>query len=230
MSRKLDKNLNYQNNGKEFHWGPNSVTLNPEKASLLSRYAVGKVLDIGCGSGIYTHYLNSLGHDTTGMDSILNFVKAAKSKYPQEKYISGSAENIPFRNNSFDTIVLFDILEHVDDLKVVKESLRVANRLIISVPRENQKILTQYGLSHAHYLDRTHKRVYILKSFRSLLRKLNAKIVFLEESLPLSISGLLINRLAGQNKIKKYLLKMMLKPFLPEPNLNSTIFAVIDKI
>lgn len=219
----------YLVNSKRFRWGPDTAVLNPDKAKLLKEYAIGSVIDVGCGSGIYTDFLFNLGHNVVGLDAQQEFIKKAQTKYPPIKFIKGDAHKIPFPENSFDTIVLFDIIEHLDDRKVINEALRVGKRLIISIPRQNQEILTQYALSHAHYLDQTHKRVYTETSLRDLLLKLKLKIIYLQPALPLSISGLLINHLSRGSALLKFILKVILKPFLPEPPICSTIFAVVDK-
>lgn len=219
----------YQKNGQEFGWGPGVAKLNPEKAKLLKEFAVGKILDVACGSGIYTNYLSKIGHSVIGLDNQPEFIKKAKAKYPSVNFRVGDGLGLPFPNNSFDTVVLFDILEHLDGQKLIKEALRVGNRLIISVPHQNQPILLQYGLSHAHYLDTTHQRVYTSDSLTKLLKKFDLKIIYLEPSLPISLSGILVNRLANDNILKKVLLKTILKPFLPEPPIYSTLFAIAQR-
>ena len=219
----------YKINGQKFGWGPGVATLNTEKADLLKRFALGKCLDIGFGSGIYTEHLQKLGHPVVGVDNENLFVQEAKAKYKKIKFVKASALNLPFKNLEFNTAIAFDILEHLDDKPTLKEILRVAKRVIISIPLKNQRILEQYGLSHAHYLDKTHLRIYTLKKIKSLAKSLNLKIVYLEKSLPLSISGLLVERLTNQNRVLKFILKLLLKPFLPEPPLYSTIFAVIER-
>lgn len=219
----------YLQNGQKFGWGPQVASLNPDKASLLKRFALNNCLDLGFGSGIYTKHLSDLGHQVTGVDNQKKFVAEASKKYPEIPFLLGDASQLPFKKNTFETAIAFDILEHLDDAKVLKEISRVASRIIFSVPLENQEILLRYGLSHSHYLDNTHLRVYSLKALRQLLSSLSYKIIYLEQSLPLSISGLLIERLAGGNKVLKIFLKIILKPFLPEPPLYSTIFGVIEK-
>lgn len=219
----------YLLNGQKFGWGPQVASLNPDKASLLKCFALGKCLDLGFGSGIYTKHLSDLGHPVTGVDNQKKFVAEAIKKYPEIPFLLGDAYNLPFPKNHFDTAIAFDILEHLDDAKALKEISRVATRIIFSVPLENQEILLRYGLSHSHFLDNTHLRVYSLKALRQLFSSLSYKIIYLEQALPLSISGLLIERLAGANKILRIFLKIILKPFLPEPPLYSTIFGVIEK-
>ncbi len=222
-------NHSYLQNGRAFGWGPGVATLNPDKAALLREYASGKCLDLGFGSGIYTKYLSDLGHEVTGVDNEKQFVSAASQKYPGIHFLKSDAYLLPSQNNEFKTAIAFDILEHLDDTKALKEIFRVSQRIIFSVPLENQEILLRYGLSHAHYLDNTHLRVYSMKSLRKLFETHGYKVIHLTPSLPVSISGLLIEQLAGQNKALKIILKIILKPFLPEPPIFSTIFGVIER-
>jgi SAM-dependent methyltransferase len=219
----------YLFNGQKYGWGPGVATLNSDKAALLQKYAQGKCLDIGFGSGLYTQHLRSLGHQVQGVDNQALFVQAAAKKYPEIPFLLGDIHRLPFKKGEFQTTIAFDILEHVEDTVALKEIFRVSKRLIFSVPIKNQEILLHYGLSHSHYLDNTHLRVYSLKSLRKLFAPFSCKIIFLKPSLPLSLSGLLIERLSGQNKLLKVLLKIILKPFLPEPPLYSTIFGVLEK-
>lgn len=219
----------YLLNGKRFGWGPGEISINPDKARLLKNYAIGKCLDVGFGSGIYSNFLQEMGHQVVGVDNQKDFVRFASKKYPNISFVLSAAEKLPFKDKEFDTIIAFDILEHLDDKKVVEEIFRVADRLIFSVPHTNQKILLRYGLSHAHYLDQTHLRTYTIKTARKLFSSKFLKNIFLKKSLPLSISGLLIERLSNGKPLKKLLLKLLLKPFLPEPAIYSTIFGVIEK-
>ncbi len=219
----------YLRNGQNFGWGPGVATLNPEKTELLSKFALGKCLDIGCGSGIYANFLQSCGHLTTGVDNEPVFIAAASKKYPQIKFVKSEATSLPFKTNEFDTVILFDIIEHLDDIKMLKEAARVGRRLIISVPHSNQKILTEYSLVHTHYLDKTHLRTYTPTSLKKVLQMAKLMVVFCQPSLPISLSGLFIKQISQGNNLKKFLLKIVLKPFLPEPSLYSTVFAVAEK-
>lgn len=87
------------------------------------------ILDVGCASGWifkdtpfhpYTTYLD------IDMRKLENFVMA-------------DAHNLPFRDNSFTTVVCAEVLEHViDPVKVLSECVRVADfRVVITVPAEH---------------------------------------------------------------------------------------------
>jgi len=47
----------------------------------------GKILDLGCGPGLYTKRLSEMGYDTTGMDFSKRSIAHAKSQDAKTKYI-----------------------------------------------------------------------------------------------------------------------------------------------
>ena len=222
--------MSYYTRNANFHgWGPEVVQLNPKKTQLLDQFAIGKILDIGCGSGIYAHYLQQKGYQVTAIDQQKQFIQQAQKKYKQVIFQQASALKLPFKNQSFDTAILFDILEHVDDVKVLQETTRVAKRVIISVPCTNQSFLTRWSLAHHHYIDKTHLREYTITSLKKLFHQVSLKPLYLQEALPISIYGLAVSHLSGDKPLKKFILKLILKPFTPEKPLYSTIFAVGEK-
>jgi len=98
----------------------------------LSRYAElyqaaalrcsGKVLDMGCGTGELKNFL-PLGFDYLGFD----FANVAKGC----KYEVGDIYTYPLEG--YDTYVLLEVLEHVDDLRVLKR-IPYGAKVIFSVP------------------------------------------------------------------------------------------------
>src|SRR3989304_8715188 len=116
--------------------------INPEKND--------KILDVGCGDGYYLHLLSSLRKDIhlTGLDidsrAILFARKNLKTK--KIKLIEGNIEKrLPFRKNSFNKIVMSEVVEHLsDDVKGLSEVYRVlkpGGTLCLSVPNKNYPFL-----------------------------------------------------------------------------------------
>lgn len=161
-----------------------------------------------------------------GVDNEPEFVRRAQKTYPDIKFIHGSIYNLPFGKKEFDTIILFDVLEHVDEKVALKEIARVGKRVIITVPHQNQKILLRYSLAHAHNLDRTHLRNYTVKSLKRVLQATGWSPISIKPILPISLSGILVTDLSRGKSILRLILKIILKPFLPEPPIFSTISAV----
>lgn len=97
-----------------------------KECELFSRYVYPRpVLDIGCGEGIFAGMLFD-GEIDAGIDPDEKNVKSAqKSNMYKEVYCAG-AENLPFADNSFRTIISNCVLEHVQDIdRVFSEMNRV---------------------------------------------------------------------------------------------------------
>lgn len=63
-----------------------------------------KILDLGCGSGWMTKSLNSRNFDCIGVDIHL------ENNHP---FYKGTADEIPFPDNSFDCIIMIEVIEHI---------------------------------------------------------------------------------------------------------------------
>lgn len=91
----------------------------------------GSVLDVGCGNGFVTRKIKA-GH-VIGLDPS----PEALACFEGQKLI-GVADALPFPNNSFQTVVCCEVLEHLPDQvfnKAITELSRVAGQqIIIGVP------------------------------------------------------------------------------------------------
>lgn len=91
-------------------------------ASYLERMEAPRILDVGCGTGANMEGFAGFG-DLFGMD-----VSMAAIKYARHKGCSlfqADVMRIPFKNDSFDVITAFDVIEHIeDDLAALKEICR----------------------------------------------------------------------------------------------------------
>jgi len=84
------------------------------------------VLDVGCGTGHLSAYLQQLyGVDPTGVD-VKDF---RQSEIPFQQF---DGTSIPFPDNAFDRVVLSEVLHHSHDpMALIKECRRVARCSII---------------------------------------------------------------------------------------------------
>lgn len=90
------------------------------------------VLDVACSFGYLSSKLSNVSKDVIGIDVSLHALMKANEKYKKENitFISGSAESIPFKDKTFDAVILCDGLNGMDLTGIhrdsaVKESLRV---------------------------------------------------------------------------------------------------------
>lgn len=115
-----------------------------------------KVLDIGCGIGTYTRRLSEKGFEVVGVDSstdCLSKARASCKAYFMKDDICNPKKLGKYRNN-FDSIILFDVIEHIKDERKAFSNLRMLLRkngvLIISVPAF-QFLFSKHDLRIGHY-------------------------------------------------------------------------------
>jgi len=109
-----------------------------------------RYLDIGCGTGNYTSALHQKGITITGVDPSLKMLDKANAKNPNINWIQGSAENIPFENNSFDAALASLTLHHWDSLY---DGFKELNRVLktgggITIFTSTKKQMLGYWLNH----------------------------------------------------------------------------------
>jgi ubiquinone/menaquinone biosynthesis C-methylase UbiE len=123
----------------------------------------GKTLDIGCGLGEMLYICKN----GVGVDINIYCVEYCRSK--GLKCFVGSAEKIPFKEGSFDTMLCFHVLEHLRDankaIKEIRRVLKIGGELILVVP-------TECGFRR----DKTHIKFWNKENIKELLEKFNFEI------------------------------------------------------
>lgn len=104
----------------------------------------GRVLDLGCGSGQYVNTLNQEARECYGLDPLwdLSLIparrNAALNGLPM-RFVRGSGENIPFRDDSFDMVLCLSTLQHVQNARGTLDEIRRVltdnGFLLVSVPQ-----------------------------------------------------------------------------------------------
>src|SRR3989338_1010354 len=96
-----------------------------------------KVLEVGAGNGYFSYYLadfcDLLVTDINRETLLLN---------PVKKKMIADANKLPFKDDSFDVVMCFDVLHHVDNPeKVVKELNRVSRKYVILVEPNSENFI-----------------------------------------------------------------------------------------
>ncbi len=102
------------------------------------------VLDAACGEGYGTNILSQYASKCVGIDISEEAIDNAKNKYQSNKisFTCASIANLPFEDHSFDVVVSFETIEHVEEdiqilfLKEVKRVLKEDGLFIISTPNK----------------------------------------------------------------------------------------------
>jgi 2-polyprenyl-6-hydroxyphenyl methylase/3-demethylubiquinone-9 3-methyltransferase len=98
------------------------------------------VLDIGCGGGLVCEPLARLGASVTGIDPAAENIEAAKAHASAQgldiAYEVATAEELASRGQSYDAVLLLEVVEHVPDvptfLKSVAPLVRPGGVMILS--------------------------------------------------------------------------------------------------
>jgi ubiquinone/menaquinone biosynthesis C-methylase UbiE len=99
----------------------------------LEQLFITKVLDVGCGSGVFTEAFALRNLEVTGIDKNPRMVKTASDMVLNARFQEGTAEQLPFADNSFDLVFLGHVLHESDDpLLVLQEAHRTgASRVAV---------------------------------------------------------------------------------------------------
>jgi len=170
---------------------------------LLQSGARGRLLDIGAGYGQFLHHAQPYFSEVTGTEVSESAVALAKKKYGL-MLLAGQVEDLDLPRQSFNTITLFHVLEHVLDpcmlIHRCHALLRAQGTLIIAVPndvlawtskikkvgkrfglRSFQKFSPKLGISRAGSSREIHLSHFTPTVLRRLLE--NSGLHIVEESL-----------------------------------------------
>ncbi len=138
-----------------------------EKALMLyclENLRVSSVLEVGCGTFVWGDFWKEIlkAEFIVGLDISYDMLKIAKSK-GFKRLILGSAENLPFKEKSFDVVAFITSLEFVKDKEAaLMEALKVAKRYLIvgylnrksllAFKRKIKSLLWRTVYKEAHFL------------------------------------------------------------------------------
>jgi SAM-dependent methyltransferase len=107
------------------------------------RLARGKrVLDAGCGAGYGSQELAQAAEQVIGVDVAAEAIGFARAHYqqPNLRFEQASCVALPYADSSFDLIVAFEVIEHLENwrdfLREARRVLAPAGQLIVSTPNK----------------------------------------------------------------------------------------------
>jgi SAM-dependent methyltransferase len=132
------------------------------------------ILEVGCGTGHFTHWLNEQGLRAVGLDfswPMLEQAKHLKSLY----ILQGDAIRLPFISASFDLVALITALEFLPNPnQVLNEAIRTAKQGLILVSLNAQGPLSgRYGCQEGSIWEVA--RFFTPVELRLLLREVAGK-------------------------------------------------------
>jgi SAM-dependent methyltransferase len=98
----------------------------------------GRVLENGCGVGMYVDHLRTLAGERNTIGLEYDFERARQSRLSSEMIVNAAGESLPFPSGTFDLVLSHEVIEHVlDDRQAVAESIRLlkpGGRFILFCP------------------------------------------------------------------------------------------------
>jgi len=158
------------------------------------------ILELGCGRSSPLKYLRA-GHYKVGIDLYDPYLIESKKAKIHDRYIKANILKVNFKNNSFDAVVLLDVIEHLtkeEGTSMIKKMERWAKkRIVIFTPNgfitqeeydKNKLQLHKSGWNANEFKNRGF-RVYGINGWK-FLRGFRARIRFYPKILWEIISNL----------------------------------------
>lgn len=109
--------------------------------------AGARVLDLGSGAGTYVRLLASQGYRAVGVDYSIPSLKRSVEADPERlgRYLCGDAYSLPFRDESFELIVMIGIFQALGEparaLTEARRLLRPGGHLVLEILNANEILI-----------------------------------------------------------------------------------------
>lgn len=132
------------------------------------------VLEVGCGTGHFTHWLARKGVGVIGLDRSPALLAEMRRRYPEIPILLGDAHRLPLREGVVDLTTFVTTLEFLEDpATALSEAVRVARQglIILALNRWSVGGLSRRWGSQAHHPLLGHARDYTLSSLKVMAKK-----------------------------------------------------------
>ena len=126
------------------------------------------LLDLGCGIGGYSRALADRGFRVQALDVVGEYVERARSLgVPADVY---DGARVPLEDGAVDTVLMLEVLEHLDDpAALLREARRVSRgNVLVSTPNCTQTF-AGVPIEFSHMLDTDHRQFFTVNSLGALL-------------------------------------------------------------
>jgi len=162
----------------------------------------GSLLDVGCGTGYFAASVKRKGWKVVGVEPAETAAETARSKFDLE--VIRPEKLTELTHHQFDTITLWHVLEHLEDLNesmtLFSKLLREEGKLIIALPNSISYDAVKYGASWAAYDVPRHIWHFSPQTFQLLAQKHNYTITAIK---PMPFDAFYISMLSEKYQNRK---------------------------
>lgn len=73
------------------------------------------ILDVGCGTGHLTKWMQDKGFKVTGLEPSSKMIGYARKNYPDINFVEGISSDLPFEAEQFDLIIAIEVLRYLNE-------------------------------------------------------------------------------------------------------------------
>lgn len=190
-------------------------------ASLVKKYisSKSKILDIGCWSGQLLSALEGKKVLYYGLDipEASGAINLAQSIHKNAKFVIGSGVKLPFKDNFFDIVAIFDVIEHLqintekDCFVEIRRVIKTNGILLLSTPADN---IISVSSDPAYFI--SGHRHYNKKALDEFLTSSGFEVIGSYQ-------------VGGLNYIFYYLLQMFFKHIIKRSLPNIKLVSILEK-
>ncbi len=148
-----------------------------KRRALIEKYSglrEGRILDVGCATGLFLHEMQTSGWETVGIEPIQSAAEFARLRFGLEIF-QGMLGDAPFSPQSFDVITFWDVLEHTfspsAELAHAARLLRPGGVIAINVPNWNSFDRRPFGANWQGFDPPRHLYVFSQQTLTQFLAR-----------------------------------------------------------
>lgn len=140
----------------------------------------GRVLDVGCATGLFLHEMQLAGWEATGVEPIQSAAELARTRFGLHVF-QGRLGDAPFEPQSFDAITFWDVLEHTfsprAELAHAARLLKPGGLIAINVPNWDSFDRRPFGANWQGFDPPRHLYVFSRQTLTEFLSQTGFQVV-----------------------------------------------------
>lgn len=152
----------------------------------LKPFLGANILDVGSGDGSFDHLLRQKkpGLKITSLEYSSIAINKGKKLYPKNTFIKGSSNRLPFLKDSFDTVFLIEVVEHLIDtdqtIREIHRVLKPGGHLLVTTTDFNllKKVLISIFVWDKYfYPNNPHIRFFTHTTLKNVCHQQHLKLI-----------------------------------------------------